>query len=207
MDSYYIKEGNVWLGPLSEHEFEHRKAGSDEFVYWKPGFCPNLVLHPHLCSHTKSWVKPPIATEDNPSEELHKPVILNAKPLDPEDEMPEAPVEEDKKSTKETEVKKVLEKTSKDPGMAFKLFVIIIGFILVFIAGFYVNSKLSVMFYQDIIIQESVKDIEYYTRDMINETKEIRNDIDTLNAVMGREFKAIRKEISEVRTDLYQSNQ
>ncbi len=206
MDSYYIKEGNVWLGPLSEHEFEHRKAGSDEFVYWKPGFCPNLVLHPHLCSHTKSWVKPQIATEDKPSEELHKPVILEAKPLDRDDEMIETPAQEGNKPAKE-KVNKTRKETSKDPGMAFKLFVIIIGFLLVFIAGFYVNSKLSVMFYQDIIIQESVKDIEYYTRDMINETKEIRNDIDTLNAVMGREFKAIRKEISEVRTELYKSKQ
>ena len=205
MDGYYIREENVWLGPLSEYEFKIRKAESDEFEYWEPGFCPNHVLHPHLCSHTKTWVKPPVPPKDK-SEELHKQVILNAKPLDREDEIPEVPSTAEKHS-KETEVKKTREKALREPGMAFKLFVIIIGFMLVFAAGFYVNSKLSVMFYQDIIIQESVKDIEYYTRDMINETKEIRNNIDTLNAVVGREFKAIRKEINEIRTDLKNSNQ
>lgn len=206
-NKYYIKEGDVWLGPLSGTEFEFRKADVNEFAYWKPEFCSNHVLHPHLCKHIKKWVKPeePVkekAEEKSIAEPLPaKPreVILGAEALEMDDKTV--------KSTEEGESGKQIKpkdrkNQTKEPGIGFKLLVIIIGFILILVAGMYVNSKLSVMFYQDIIIHESVKNIEYFSRDMINESKEMKKNIDSLNAVAGRELKAVNKEIKAIRADL-----
>lgn len=222
MKNYYIKEGGEWFGPMSVNEFEARKRDKDQIEYWKPEFCVNRVLHPQLCDHSKTWVKPPPIAEKpvepeqtlkTPEEPLKKQVILHAEPLDikeekvisSEDQKKSDNIPEKTMPTKtEDNIKQteIIDKPGKASGFTFKLSIIIIGFILVFGAGFYANSKLSVMFYQDIIIQESLKNIEYYTRDMVNETKEVKTDIDSLNAVMTREVKALKKQMKEMESEL-----
>lgn len=203
MGNYYIRENGIWLGPMSLTEFEFRKSNTEKLLYWHPDYCPNKVLHPQLCSHTKTWVKP---IEENHAQEdsgrvHHKQVILDARPLDP-DEPDSDPDSERVKKGKTSRVPDQFDRSGDEKSLKYKLSIIIIGFLLVLLAGFYVNSKLSIMFYQDLIIQESVKDIEYVTQNMIMETMEIQEDIDSLNAVMGREFKAIRQEISDIRESL-----
>lgn len=222
MDNYYIKEGGNWHGPMSEKEFEAQKHDKDKIVYWKPEFCVHRILHPQLCDHSKTWLKPPPAEKKPvvpekpnpiPDEPLKNQVIFHAEPIETPEESAKTTsdkLETEKKHEKpaqppqEQQIEKQVTKDNPDKssGFTYKLAIIIIGFILVFAAGFYVNSKLSVMFYQDIIIQESVKNIEYYTRDMANETKEIKTDIDSLNAAMAREIKALKKQMKEMETEL-----
>lgn len=207
-NKYYIKEGDVWLGPLSGTEFEFRKVDAKEFIYWKPEFCSNHVLHPHLCKHAKKWIKPKEVVKENVEEKAiveplpikTREVILGAEALETDDNTVKS--EEEIGKQQQTKPQKDRQNQTKEAGIGFKLLVIIIGFILILVAGMYVNSKLSIMFYQDIIIQESVKNIEYFSRDMINESKEMKKNIDTLNAVAGREFKAVNKEIKAIRADL-----
>jgi len=228
MDNYYIKDGKTWYGPMSEDEFEAHKTDKDQIIYWKPEFCVNRVLHPQFCDHAKTWVKPTVVEEkpveveklveveepEQVSEELlKKQVILHAEPLETKAEKTEVPGNQkktedipdkpDQSNTEDqTKPQKVNEPTERGNGFTYKLAIIIIGFVLVFGAGFYVNSKLSVMFYQDIIIQESVKNIEYYTRDMMTETKEVKTEIDSLNAAMTREIKMLKKQIKEMKSEL-----
>jgi hypothetical protein len=215
MDKFYIKEGEMWLGPLSEIEFEFRKSGKESFEYWKTEFCSNHILHPQLCAHTKTWVKSSDEkkktetvqaekTVDQPDQ--RKEVILNAEAMDRPEESEEHPKikETDSKQTIIRDTQK--ETNTKEPGTWFKIMVIIIGFVLVLGAGFYVNSKLSVLFYQDIIIQESVRNIEYYSRDMIRETDEIKLEIDTLNARFNKEINIISKEIQAIKKELREQN-
>jgi hypothetical protein len=222
MDNYYINENGIWFGPMSENEFEARKRDKDKIVYWKPEFCVNRILHPQLCDHAKTWIKrtqiekKPIESgkPTQPSDEPFKnQVIFHAEPVENNEELTESKTEKTKTEEKNQQPaqptqEQMFEKEpkpvdqDKSNGFTFKLAIIIIGFILVFAAGFYVNSKLSVMFYQDIIIQESVKNIEYYTRDMMNETKEVKTDIDSLNAAMAREIKALKKQMKEMEAEL-----
>lgn len=222
MKNYYIKDGGEWIGPMSVNEFEARKRDKDQIKYWKPEFCVNRVLHPQLCDHSKTWVKPPPIAEKpvEPEQPLKAPEesqkeqdILLAERLNTKEEKvhssedqkkPDNVVEKTTPTKTEDNNKQteIIEKPEKTSGFTFKLVIIIVGFILVFGAGFYANSKLSVMFYQDIIIQESVKNIEYYTRDMMNETKEVKTDFDSLNAVMTREIKALKKQMKEMESEL-----
>lgn len=221
MDKYYIKEGDTWLGPLSEIEFEFRKSGMDSFEYWKPEFCENHILHPSLCSHTKTWMKPqqhdeqktiekkaeskaPETVQEKPA--IKNDVIISAKPLDPdEEELVEKPGPE---SEKEQQPQQQVTDTGRHPreaGILFKIIVIIIGFVLVLGAGYYVNSKLSVLFYQDVIIQESVRNMEYYTRDMVDETKAIKSEIDSLNARIDKQYRSLSKELNNIKLKLQET--
>lgn len=196
MDKFYIKEGDAWLGPLSEIEFEFRKAGKDSFEYWKPEFCKNQILHPSLCSHTKTWIKSrqeeehKFIFESSQHEEAKSDKSINFIYSDKSLETNEENADETK-SDREAGMRKKpqYEKAAVNsfkPGNLFKIIVIIIGFALVIISAYYVNSKLNLLFYQDTFIQESVRKMEYKTNDIMKETKVIKDMIDSVNLRMEK---------------------
>jgi len=212
MDKFYIKEGNVWLGPLSEIEFEFRKSELDSFEYWKPEFCSNHILHPGLCSHTKTWIRSQQKNKqdkvfESTQQEKEKLVRkgnneYSAKPHKSEEESVEKTMQlsESKPETKQQFEQE--EDRSHEVSTLFKVIVIILGFVMVIIAAFYVNSKFKELSNQDLMIRESFRYIEYNTRDMHDETKKIKDGIDSLNLKIEKQYKSLNKELSDINLKL-----
>ncbi|NOX86787.1 MAG: hypothetical protein GXO86_12630 [Chlorobi bacterium] len=77
-------------------------------------------------------------------------------------------------------------------GYLLKLAVIVIGFLLVIMAGFYVNSRLSVVKYQDTIIRNYIEQMDDRTKDIFKEQQALQKKMDSLKLLLGRELKALK---------------
>ncbi len=302
MDKYYIKENKGWSGPFMESEFEVKITGMEDVIFWKAEFCPNHILHPALCSHSKTMTKreekmpeetgiqtvapiqesakvpeessaikktttapkqeavpeeksdevptepardvrtgensrksalepePEITVKDTvsaeePEDKIEKPVPEKEtkpkqKEKDNQTEEKSVKKEESTKETAQMSSKPALGTTREKPvqatplevqssadlpekpgtprtgkeerqGYLLKLTVIIIGFLLVLLAGYYVNSRLSVVKYQDTIIRNYIEEMDDRTKEIVKEQQVLQKKMDSLKLLISKELKAL----------------
>lgn len=133
----------------------------------------------------ETTVQKPGDTEQKPAEEKQVEETI------PKTEPPAAPA-----ATPVVPVTKENEKQS----YLLKLAVIVIGFLLVILAGFYVNSRLSVVKYQDAIIRNYIDDINSRTGEIVKEQRVLQQKMDSLKVLLGKELKAIKEVQSGARS-------
>ncbi len=144
-----------------------------------------------------------VAVPDEEKKEAKPKEDTVSKPEEP-DRPPSPPAHETVLETpqeKPTEIPASQNASANDkPGNYTKLAVIMIGFLLVILAGFYVNSRLSVMKYQDKIIRNYIEDVDVKTKLIAERQKILEQKVDSLDLWLSKTLNE-KKEIKINRTN------
>ena len=129
---------------------------------------------------------------EKPEKEKKLPETTAQKPAEPESKAVEEKPVKEKTSKTRPPVEPVAKETDKQ-GYLLKMAVIVIGFLLVILAGFYVNSRLSVVKYQDTIIRNYIEEIDNRTNEIVKEQQVLQKKMDSLKLLLGKELKALKE--------------